>query len=83
MINAGWYKLIKDRIGFPRGLERAALTQEIAAWGADGLAEVQSYSQSNRSTGKRLVLTEVGRELALANSETALSPFTAIPARAE
>ena len=76
------YKLIKDRIGFPRGLERAALTQEIAAWRADGLAEVQSYSQSNRSTGKRLVLTDVGRELSLAASETAGSPFTAIAARA-
>ena len=75
------YKLIKDRIGFPRGLERAALTQEITAWRAEGLAEVQSYSQSNRSTGMRLVLTEVGR--ALASPETALSPFAAIAARAE
>ncbi|GEM_PF-2316805 len=76
------YKLIKDRVGFPRGLERKALTQEIAAWRAEGLAEVQSYSQSNRSAGKRLVLTEAGRALAGAKSETALSPFTAIPARA-
>jgi putative DNA primase/helicase len=77
------YKLIKDRIGFARGLERAALTQKIAAWRAGGLGEVQSYSQSNRSTGKRLVLTEVDRELALANPETALSASTAVPARAE
>jgi hypothetical protein len=75
------FKLIKDRMGFPRGLERMALTQEIAAWRNEGLAEVQSYSQRNRSTGIRLVLTEAGR--ALAGSEMAGSPFTAIAARAE
>ncbi len=77
------YKLIKDRIGFPRGLERAALTQEIAAWRAEGLAEVQSYSQSNRSTGMRLVLTETGRALAQACPEAPVSGLAAIKARME
>jgi hypothetical protein len=75
------FKLIKDRVGFPRGLQRAALAQEIAVWRAEGLAELQSYSQRNHSTSMRLVLTEAGR--ALASPETAVSPFTAIPARAD
>ncbi len=72
------FKLIKDRMGFSRGLERMVLTQEIAAWRNEGLAEVQSYNQSNRSTGMRLVLTDTGR--ALACPEVPMSRFAAVAA---
>lgn len=74
------FKLIKDRSGFPRGLERDALTQEITAWRTEGLAAIESYSQSNRSTGKRLALTDAGRALAKPLQDTPWSGPSALRA---
>jgi hypothetical protein len=61
------FNLIKGRQGFPRGLERAAVFDEIASWRAEGLAAVEDYPQSNRNIGKRLVLTDAGLSLSRAD----------------
>lgn len=76
------FALLKARQGFPRGLDRATVLQEVAAWRAEGLAALEDYTQSNRGTGKRLVLTAAGWDEAKAC--TATSPFVSLPtARAE
>jgi hypothetical protein len=76
------FALIKARQGFPRGLDRATVLQEIAAWRAEGLAALEDYTQSNRRTGKRLILTDAG--LAVAQADTPQSPFDSLPtARAD
>ena len=71
------FALIKARQGFPRGLDRAIVLQEIAAWRAEGLAALEDYTQSNRRTGKRLVLTDAG--VAVAYADTPHSPFEILP----
>lgn len=71
------FALIKARQGFPRGLDRATVLQEIAAWRAEGLAALEDYTQSNRRTGKRLVLTDAG--VAVAYADTPGSPFECLP----
>ena len=71
------FALLKARQGFPRGLDRATVLQEVAAWRAEGLAALEDYTQSNRGTGKRLVLTTAGWDEAKAG--TATSPFASLP----
>ncbi|MFM7029068.1 MAG: AAA family ATPase, partial [Chakrabartia sp.] len=76
------FALIKARQGFPKGLDRAAVLQEIAAWRAEGLAALEDYTQSNRRTAKRLILTDAG--LVEGRADIARSPFESLPtARAE
>ncbi len=76
------FALIKARQEFPRGLDRATVLQEIAAWRAEGLAALEDYTQSNRRTGKRLILTDAG--LAVVQADTPHSPFESLPtARAD
>jgi RecA-family ATPase len=70
------FALIKTRQAFPRGLDRATVLQEIAAWRAEGLAVLEEYTQSNRRTGKRLVLTAPGWGEAKAG--TATSSFASL-----
>jgi RecA-family ATPase len=71
------FALIKARHGFPRGLDRTTVLQEIAAWRAEGLAALEDYTQSNRRAGKRLILTDAG--LAVAFDDTPRSPFESLP----
>lgn len=71
------FALIKARQGFPRGLDRATVLQEIAAWRAEGLAVLEDYTQSNRRSAKRLILTDAG--LAVAFADTHRSPFQSLP----
>ena len=71
------FALIKARQAFPRGLDRATVLQEIAAWRAEGLAALEDYTQSNRRTGKRLILTGAG--LAVAHADIPRSPFESLP----
>jgi RecA-family ATPase len=76
------FALIKARQGFPRGLDRATVLQEIAAWRAEGLAALEDYTLSNRRSGRRLVLTDAGLAVAYANAP--YRPFQALPtARAD
>lgn len=74
--NNNVYAMIKGRAGFPKGLERAAVFQEVAAWRSEGLADVEDYAQSNRSRGKRLVLTAAG--WAEAKADRTASPFVSV-----
>lgn len=72
------FALIKARHGFPRGLDRTTVLKEIAGWRAEGLVTLEDYTQTNRRTGKRLVLTDAG--LAEAQADLPRSPFEGLPA---
>ena len=72
------FALIKARHGFPRGLDRTTVLKEIAGWRAEGLVALEDYTQTNRRTGKRLVLTDAG--LAEAQADLPRSPFEGLPA---
>lgn len=55
--------LVKDRPECPRGLKPADVSREVGRWMAEGLATVEVYTQTNRTTANKLVLTDRGRLL--------------------
>ena len=59
------FNSLKNMPGFPSGLETGNVGAEVCAWLAEGLARVEDYRQKNRTTAQRLVLTDLGRSVAM------------------
>lgn len=55
------YNMIKGMDEFPSGLTTSGVATEVRRWQSQGLVEVEPYRCANRSTGRRLVLTDRGR----------------------
>jgi RecA-family ATPase len=68
------YNTLKDMDGFPSGLDSRAVAKEVRTWQLLGLVCEVGFTRSNRTPGRRLVLTDTGRALcAQSCSEEALS----------
>lgn len=80
--NNNAYRSIKDREGFPRRLDSAAVQQEVAAWQRAGLARVADYRKPNRTLGTCLLLTDAGRAVAAGGTDELAPPATATETRA-
>lgn len=80
--NNNAYRSIKDREGFPRRLDSAAVQQEVAAWQRAGLARIADYRKPNRTVGTCLVLTDAGRAAAVGETDEPAQSATDMAARA-
>lgn len=64
--NNNFLRAIRNREGFPQGLDSAAIYKELALWKREGLVQYVDYKSSNRQLLQRLEMTDAGQAAAAA-----------------